>query len=94
MERTANQGVKAEALYVSKLGFAKIIPTAEKKIWGDETEQSLANQSAVISTGDGGLPRGRSPMPASLVTGRCFHLGCSGLRQGKSAAAVEHLQLK
>jgi len=31
MERIANDGMKVEALYVSKLGFAKIIPTAEKK---------------------------------------------------------------
>jgi len=31
MERIANHGMKVEALYVSKLGFAEIIPTAEKK---------------------------------------------------------------
>ena len=58
MERIANHGMKAEALYVSKLGFAKIIPTAEQTIWGDELKQSLIDQSAVISTGDGGSPRG------------------------------------
>jgi hypothetical protein len=51
MERIANHGMKAEALYVSKLGVARIIPTAEQKIRGDETAQSLANQSAVISNG-------------------------------------------
>jgi hypothetical protein len=27
-----NNGLKAEALYVSKLGYAKNIPTAEQKI--------------------------------------------------------------
>jgi hypothetical protein len=58
IERIANHGMKAEALYVSKLGFAKIIPTAEQNILGDELKQSLVNQSAVISTGDGGPPHG------------------------------------
>jgi hypothetical protein len=31
MERIVNHGMKAEALYISKLGFANIIPTAEQK---------------------------------------------------------------
>jgi hypothetical protein len=72
----------------------ELFPPRSKKIWGDETAQSLANQSAVISNGGwrvaawaisyAGISRDGLMLP---------HLGCGGLRQSKSAAAVEHLQL-
>jgi hypothetical protein len=39
MERIANHGMKAEALYVSKLGCAQIIPTAKQKN-SERTEMS------------------------------------------------------
>jgi hypothetical protein len=47
---TDNYGLKAEVLYVSKLGCARIIPTAEQEISGkDKIERSLAKQPAVMS---------------------------------------------